>query len=311
MIELSKIVWNEQSIKQFVLQFSDEYLGHEIKYSHDGKRKRKRIYVQMRCKECESVRDIEISNVKKGVTHCKKCSQQNMVNEFRKNDIKIVKELFEKHGLILLSTEYTSNSIPLAAVNVEGYKVNISYNNLLKGHTPMVFGYQNKFSIDNIKLFIKRHCADYELLSDTFVKADIEKLTFKCGKGHVHEKTWNDFRNGHRCPICNESKGENAIRKYLETKNIRFEREYRFEDCKNNKPLPFDFYLPEQGVCIEYDGIQHYQPNPFFGGESAYNRTVENDGIKTKYCIENNILLIRIPYYVNDVVDCLEERLKI
>ena len=31
--------------------------------------------------------------------------------------------------------------------------------------------------------------------------------------------------------------------------------------------LPFDFYLPEYNICIEYDGIQHFIPKEKWIGE--------------------------------------------
>lgn len=49
--------------------------------------------------------------------------------------------------------------------------------------------------------------------------------------------------------------------------NIKFISEKRFNGCKNINELPFDFYLPNQNLLIEYDGIQHFKPINFFGGE--------------------------------------------
>ena len=98
------------------------------------------------------------------------------------------------------------------------------------------------------------------------------------------------------CPICNQSKGENLILKFLETNNILYNSQYVFNDCKNKYVLHFDFYLPELNICVEYDGIQHFKSIEFFGGEEALKYTKNNDKIKNKYCQENNIKLIRIPY---------------
>ena len=70
---------------------------------------------------------------------------------------------------------------------------------------------------------------------------------------------------------------------------------------KENKPnqLPFDFYLPKYNSCIEFDGIQHYEPVEHFGGQESYDYTVKHDKIKNEYCKNNGILLLRIPYYKN------------
>lgn len=105
------------------------------------------------------------------------------------------------------------------------------------------------------------------------------------------------FKSG--CPQCRESKGERLIKRWLRDNNIMFESEYRFSDCRNSLPLPFDFYLPELNTCIEYDGIQHFKPIDRFGGTEVFNRTLENDRIKESYCEDNSISLIRVRYDQN------------
>jgi len=108
------------------------------------------------------------------------------------------------------------------------------------------------------------------------------------------------------CPKCKTSKGENIILNYLEENNIKYIHEKTFDDCVYKNKLPFDFYLPDYNVCIEYDGIQHFEVVDYFGGQDAYDLRVLKDKIKNKYCMDNNIILERIKYYDNII-----ERLKI
>ena len=63
--------------------------------------------------------------------------------------------------------------------------------------------------------------------------------------------------------------------------------------------LPFDFYLPEHNICIEFNGIQHYQPSDFFGGYSEFKKRQKRDKIKIDYCNNSNIKLIAIKYNEN------------
>jgi len=70
----------------------------------------------------------------------------------------------------------------------------------------------------------------------------------------------------------------------------------KFNSCKNIKELPFDFYLPEYNICIEYDGQHHFNIVSKFGGENFLNKVRQNDKIKDNWCSENNIKLIRISY---------------
>lgn len=103
---------------------------------------------------------------------------------------------------------------------------------------------------------------------------------------------------GYGCIQCNErkSKPELIIEQFLIDKNISYESEKRFDDCKNIFPLPFDFYIPEYNTIIEYDGKHHYKPIECWGGEETLSRIQNNDNIKNNYCIDNNINLIRIDY---------------
>lgn len=111
-------------------------------------------------------------------------------------------------------------------------------------------------------------------------------------------------RNGQRCPDCSraESSGERAVRCFLEANNISYIPQYRFEDCRDKSTLPFDFYLNEQNILIEYDGEGHYIP--IKRGSMSLDDAVEclygvkrRDSIKDSYCIIHNIKLIRIPYW--------------
>ena len=69
--------------------------------------------------------------------------------------------------------------------------------------------------------------------------------------------------------------------------------------------LPFDFYLPQYNLIIEYDGEQHFKPISVFGGEDAFWTTVTHDAIKNQYCEDNDIDLLRIPYWEFDNIEKL------
>lgn len=105
--------------------------------------------------------------------------------------------------------------------------------------------------------------------------------------------------SGCGCPQCQESSGERQIRQWLEKNHITYVYQKIFESCKNKKELPFDFYLPDYNVCIEYDGGQHFKPVDFWGGEIGFRQRQYNDEIKTQYCKTHNIHLLRIPFNKN------------
>ena len=114
--------------------------------------------------------------------------------------------------------------------------------------------------------------------------------------------------NKQGCPYCTriKSKGEEYIAKWLSNKNILFIREKRFKDCRDKNPLPFDFYLLDYNLCIEFQGQQHYR-NSFYiamkkskeKGLKLYNKMQLHDKIKKEYCLQNNINFLEIKYNEN------------
>ena len=116
---------------------------------------------------------------------------------------------------------------------------------------------------------------------------------------------------GQLCGNCakKESIGESKIRKYLEEHNISFEQEKWFDDCRDVKPLPFDFYIQDYNIIIEFDGKQHFDESHFFSHTET--STVKyHDQIKNEYCQRKNISLIRIPYWeINQIDKILDEKL--
>lgn len=62
------------------------------------------------------------------------------------------------------------------------------------------------------------------------------------------------------------------------------------------KPYPFDFYLTDYNILIEYDGIQHFEPIKWFGGLHRFKKLQDRDKTKNNFSENNNIDLIRISY---------------
>lgn len=100
---------------------------------------------------------------------------------------------------------------------------------------------------------------------------------------------------------CLISKGEEEIAKYLIDHNVDFEKQKSFDGCKDERCLPFDFWIGSKNTAIEFDGEQHYKDNAFFHHTLEY--VQKHDKIKNDYCESNNINLIRIPYTDIDKID--------
>ena len=60
-----------------------------------------------------------------------------------------------------------------------------------------------------------------------------------------------------------------------------------------------DLYIPSLRTAIEYQGIQHYLPVDFFGGEEALTQRRDLDRVKKELCTANSVQLIEWPYSVD------------
>lgn len=109
------------------------------------------------------------------------------------------------------------------------------------------------------------------------------------------------------CPKCRLSRGEIRVENYLKNKEIKYEYEKRFNECKDHFELSFDFYLLEYNACIEFDGELHYYPIRRFGGQKKLKMQRRHDHIKTKFCKDNKINLLRIPFFKIDNTEKLIE----
>ena len=134
---------------------------------------------------------------------------------------------------------------------------------------------------------------EYEVIGEYTGSSDPIKIKhITCGR--VYSVRPDHFLRGNRCRCEHISRGESLVKSWLIYANISFVYGYILP----NK-LHFDFYLPKYNLAIEYDGIQHFKPRSYFGGDEAFKKQVSNDKKKDQYCREHNIKLVRIPYTIN------------
>jgi len=129
---------------------------------------------------------------------------------------------------------------------------------------------------------------------------------------NTYEVTPHSFLTGTRCPKCKSlsSKGEKIIKRILDQLNIYFIPQKHFNGCRNKHTLIFDIYLPKENICIEYQGIQHFEPIDFSGrgekwAKQQLKESKKRDGIKKNFCKLNNIELLEIPYWENNNIELI------
>ena len=226
---------------------------------------------------------------------CPKCSR-----------IKINKDTFIKKSNIIHNNKYDYSLIKkvngindyVDIICIEHGVFNQNINTHLKGH-KCIKCYHDSMKM-TLNTFIEKskliHNNKYDYSKSIYIDytSNIEIICPNHGSFlqmvKIHIK-------GSGCPRCNDSKGEKKISKYLISNNINFIRNKKYNYCKNHNLLPFDFYLIDKNILIEYDGELHYKCIEKFGGEEKIRLYKINDDIKTNYCLSNNIKLLRIPYW--------------
>lgn len=96
---------------------------------------------------------------------------------------------------------------------------------------------------------------------------------------------------GHGCPKCNESWMEKSIRLFLDKIGIQYESQKKFDWLRR---MSLDFYLPEYNIGIECQGLQHFEPTDYFGGEEEFRKRLSMDEEKFQKCREQAISMLYV-----------------
>lgn len=151
---------------------------------------------------------------------------------------------------------------------------------------------------------------EFKLLTEYTKIYDVSKVKhLTCG--NTFEITTRLLITRGKCPYCKSSKGETVVRDILLKNNVEFIEQYKDHDCKYKQKLSFDFYIPEYNTVIEYQGLQHYEHVESFQSLKVFEEGQIRDNIKRKYCKENNIKLIEVPYWEKNVESFIKNRVNI
>jgi hypothetical protein len=221
---------------------------------------------------------------------CKRCKGGVKITkeEFIEKAMKIHRDKFD-YSLV----EYKNNSFKIKIICKEHGIFEQTSNDHLSGYGCWKCGVvkrANTKSLNKEKFILKAnnvHENKYDYSKVIYINSKT-KVEIICKKHGFFLQRVNSHLGGSGCPSCTESKGEERINKFLEKNKITFERQKRFKECKNIRTLPFDFYLPNYNVCLEFDGRQHYVSGGFHKDEKSFNLVMQNDKIKSDYCSGKN-----------------------
>ena len=114
--------------------------------------------------------------------------------------------------------------------------------------------------------------------------------------GEFFVKPNNHLSSKNGCPYCRTSYLEEKICKHIKN-DFLIERRKHFKWLGKQE---LDIFLPDYNIAIECQGIEHFKPVTFFGGENKLKYVKDLDERKKKLCDSNEILLV---YYseLNDI----------
>ena len=249
---------------------------------------------------------------KDACSHCasKKSSEINREKRAKKY-IGQARQICDEMGYALLTTEdeFTDVKMQIQFVcSIHGNQ-SMMLDNFLRGHRCTQCGRENvgdalRHNQDYVKECIESVNGNKWLNYGEYIGSYEHNLIIQCSCGNIFTTCFSNYiRAGvntcYSCS-CKESSGEKLIRNFLENNNIYYEQEKRFEDCKDKKSLPFDFYVPDYNLIIEFDGQHHFED---IRGELNHKTTVKHDKLKNEYCTSHNINLLRIPYWDGHNID--------
>lgn len=205
---------------------------------------------------------------------------------------------------------YTNNRTRMQCYDSEGYIIKLTLDSLGKCKTYQRFSptCNAENFVRNLNLWgqnnkFKSKVIDFEPSLVTSKHYDLI-CECNCENHTIFKVRFENWKSGSktRCNICTAkiSNIEFKVQDFLENNNIRYTSQYRFKECKDKKPLPFDFYLKDYNACIEVDGEQHFYNNGFYlksnRPDTSFEDRQKKDKIKDDFCKENRILLIRLKY---------------
>ena len=273
-------------------------IGNLTVIEETDKRKNKSIVWKCQCK-CGNIEEFSTKELRSdGVIQCHQCgTNRKPVTNLTEN---IIGKKFN-HLTVISKTERKSGGKILYKCLCdcgEQKEIFATRTDLQTGHTQSCGCHRKKYNIGDVinnrqiiqyignkyndgHYYYKCKCLlcnrEYDILANTLIK------TFSCG--------------------CQKSIGEYNIIKILNQHNIKYIKEFSFPQSK----LRYDFAILDENNdiirLIEFDGEQHYETgvkNSGWNTFQKYQYTLEHDKIKNELSKQNEIPLVRIPYWERD-----------
>lgn len=277
----------------------------EIRESQKSVARKSRTAV-CQCLTCGAINTITVGKLReKKSNYCQNCRQQRKPESL----------IGQKFGMLTVIGEEPHHVQPNGSTKVLwkcqcecGNVLNVRAHQLRSGHTKSCGCYAEIAKLESLKKkfigtrFNKLVVVDYDHYEN---ETRYWKCQCDCGNTCVVSSRHLQSKKTIGSCGCEGSKAENALFNILEKRGIPYQKQFRFDDCKDIKSLPFDFAIFNDNnnliFLVELNGEQHYYPFTYCGESKEqkilnYEDRKRKDCIKERYCIKNDIPLLIIKY---------------
>jgi hypothetical protein len=179
-----------------------------------------------------------------------------------------------------------------------GLQGTVTLNHIRQGHSWGI----TSLTIDSYQTYVDRICEEFGYQVIAYPKKYKDKVTYITKDGIIWSTCLDCLTRGQGSPTDRTlSFGEACLLWLFKTNNINF-IPHNIIHHMDGSWQHMDFYLPDYNMCVEYNGIQHYEETPF---KNLKNNNA-NDLKKYRFCKEHNIKYCEIPYIYNSIESITE-----
>lgn len=197
---------------------------------------------------------------------CPICAKKLRIEKLKK-DFNIIKESFgnDQYTLVTTVDKYKNAKTKLGYICPNGHYHSITWNDWQQGKRCPICALKLKEHWKTLRKDFNIIRKSFEDANYILVTTEVEyknsrqKLGYICPNGHYHSISWDNWRQGYRCPKCSNrvSKWEREIRKILDGVGMDYIANDRTQliNPKTNCALELDIWLPQLNKAIECNGL--------------------------------------------------------
>jgi hypothetical protein len=191
--------------------------------------------------------------------------------------------------------KYKYSNVPVDCICVNNHECSPQPASIQQGH-GMCLKCVNHCPVQSEENFLKAIAEMKGTVVGKYRYSDIP-VECICSKGHKCQPRPAGIQQGQgMCSKCRQSHGERLITKFFDELKISYEHQARLPEYPSYK---YDFltYCNGKHIYVEFDGIQHFDPNTHYGKNGLFEAARRRDIKKTKLVVEHyKARMIRITY---------------